>query len=118
MIKLTKLINEKVELQSFPQGGDDLAKAERLREVAKNKFLSITVEEGLTNLPSAQKLLEDIDKAGNIVSKLADKYEEKDEEKFDQLSDVQHDLVSMYNCLYDIVNAFEANQHLIKNLKL
>lgn len=119
MIRSRYRLNEDTpEVQQLPQGSDDYSKALRVKEVLKNKFLSVTVEDGLKNLSSVEKLLEDLDKAVNALSSLINKYDDVDEDMFDKLSDVQLDVTSMWNCLHDIVNAFEENQHLIKKLKL
>lgn len=120
MIKLSKILKEdKAELQTLPQGDDDLSKCEKLRDILKNKFLTVNVEEGLTNLPYVQKLLDELDKASTVISKLESKYENNQEsDMFEKLGIIDHHLVMMYNCLDTIVTAFEKYQHLKQNMNL
>ena len=115
-----KKINEiEAVVQSLPQGNDDLSKAIRLETILKNKFLGISVEEGLTNIQSVQKILEDLDNGSVIVGKLMSKYMDMDDDDMsDKMSDIEGNLTAMWNCLYDILEAFEKKQYLKDRLKL
>lgn len=109
---------DELNIETLPEGNDDISKLKRLREILKNKFLSVNVEEGLTNLESVQKLLDDLDKAEIIAYKLESKYEDSDEETYELITNLGGDFTAMWNCLSDIVGAFEKSQHLKINLKL
>lgn len=117
-IKCRKVVVTEAVLQTLPQGNDDLSKAMRLKQLLLNKFLTVNIEEGLTNLPNVQDLLEQIDRASNAVDKLADRHEDSDEKLYYSLQDIQTDLTGMWLCLADIVTAFEKRQNLKTNLKL
>jgi len=120
MIKLSKILLTEAEItaQSLPQGNDDVSKANRLKEILKNKFLSISIENGLTNINEVNKTLNDLDKAGDILRKLETKYEYGNEDTYNQIQDITLELVSMWNCLNAINNVFEKYQYLKTNLNL
>jgi len=106
-----------LEVQPLPTGDDPLSKAMRIRDILKNKFLNVTIEDGLVNLDSLKKLSDDLDRAGDAVSKLESKFFD-DEELSDKLSSIGHDLNQMWGCLYDLIKVFEDKTHLKQNLNL
>jgi DNA-binding protein len=120
MIKLSNILLTEAEItaQSLPQGSDDISKATRLKEILKNRFLSINIETGLTNIEEVNKLSDDLEKADEVLRKVINKYEYTDENKFDQLSEISSELTAMWNCLYTISKAFEKYQYLKTNLNL
>ena len=115
-----KKINEiEAIAQSLPQGNDDLSKAIRLETILKNKFLSVNIEEGLINIESIEKLLEDLDKGSTVLGKLMEKYMNLDDDDMsDKMSNLEGNLTAMWNCLHDIMMVFEKRKNLKDRLKL
>lgn len=115
-----KIVNEiEPTVQPLPQGNDDLSKALRLETILKNRFLGVNVEDGITNIGSIEKLLEDLDKGSNVVTKLEDKYINlNDDSTAEKLSDLNANLTAMWNCLHDLREVFEEKKELRNRLKL
>ena len=108
---------ENVTIQQLPQGEDKISKAKRLVDILKNRFLSVTIEDGLTNLEQVEKLHDDIEKAGTAVDKVVDTYEGSDED-LDLLEDLSYNCTAMWNSLNKIIEVFSKQQHLKQNLNL
>ena len=108
---------ENVTIQQLPQGEDKISKAKRLVGILKNRFLSVTIEDGLTNLEQVEKLHDDIEKAGTVIGKVKDTYEGSDED-LDLLEDLSYNCTAMWNSLNKIIGVFSTQQHLKQNLNL
>ena len=92
----------------------DVEKSAKVLELLQNRFLSLTVDDFLTQPQVVDKLDSDMENSSKAVSRLENKYMDSEESAADELSSINGKIIAMQNSIYAISSAVDKFKELLK----
>jgi type I site-specific restriction endonuclease len=92
----------------------DVEKSAKAFELLSNRFLSLSVDDFLTQPEVVDKLDSDMENVSKAISKLENKYMDSEESVAEELSSINGKIIAMQNSMYAISSAVDKYKNLLK----